>query len=168
MMNPQREKGLSLNLRQFHPEDQESVRNLILEGLGQRFGFIEAKFNPDLDDLQANYIDQGATVLIVEENETIIGCGALIKENGSDEVARIVRVSVDIQHQGRSIGRMISQKLIDTAQKRNFRQILVETNSDWNSALRLYRSLGFVEYQRTYAAEFDFTEVHMAMDLSRA
>jgi GNAT superfamily N-acetyltransferase len=141
------------------------MRALVLAGLGQRFGHVDASLNPDLDDIQGEYIDAGASVIIAEADGNMIGCGALIKENGSDAVARIVRVSVLSGWQGRGLGKAISERLIAIARERAFSRVLVETNSDWDSALRLYQGCGFVEYDRIYVPEFDFTEVHMALDL---
>lgn len=159
---------MTYTFRDFHPYDQAIVQQLVLEGLGQRFGEIRPEYNPDLMDIQAHYIDQGATFLVAESigfGSDIIGCGALIKENGSDAVARIVRVSVREDQQGQGLGRAISQRLIDIAKARGFSKILVETNSDWASALHLYQSCGFVETHRRQAEDFDFIEVHMEMEL---
>ena len=104
--------------------------------------------------------------LVVEDDDgTIIGCGALIHENGSDEVARIVRVSVAKSQQGRGLGQAISQRLIDAAREKGYQRVLVETNADWTSALRLYQTCGFEEYDRTVNAPYGFTEVHMRLDL---
>jgi N-acetylglutamate synthase-like GNAT family acetyltransferase len=152
-------------MRPFRPEDQSVVYALILEGLGQRFGKIDSSLNPDLSDIQSSYVDQDATFLVVEHDREIIGCGALILENGSREIARIVRVSVRGDQQGKGMGRKISERLIAIARERGFKRILVETNSDWDSALTLYQTCGFVEYDRVFVEAFGFTEVHMALGL---
>jgi GNAT superfamily N-acetyltransferase len=152
-------------MRPFRPEDQSVVYALILEGLGQRFGKIDSGLNPDLTDIQSSYVNQDATFLVVEHDSEVVGCGALILENGSREVARIVRVSVRRDQQGKGTGRAISERLIGIARERGFKRILVETNSDWDSALRLYQTCGFVEYDRVFVETFGFTEVHMALGL---
>lgn len=155
---------MSQTLRNFHPDDQDVVYSLIIEGLGQRFDEVKPEYNPDLLDIQANYIQQGATFLILESEGEIIACGALIKEHGSNKIARIVRVSVRADQQGNGFGRYISQQLIITARERQFNKIVVETNDDWESALRLYQSLGFKETHRV-KTEYGYTELHMAMTL---
>jgi N-acetylglutamate synthase-like GNAT family acetyltransferase len=152
-------------MRPFRPEDQSVVYALILEGLGQRFGEIDSGLNPDLTDIQSSYVNQDATFLVVEHDSEVVGCGALILENGSREVARIVRVSVRRDQQSKGTGRAISERLIGIACERGFKRILVETNSDWDSALRLYQTCGFVEYDRVFVETFGFTEVHMALGL---
>lgn len=155
-----------LTFREFRREDEVELRILIQKGLGQRFGFIDESLNPDLHTLYDYYSTHGVTFLVVEADQAMIGCGALIREHGSREVARIVRVSVRQDYQGQGIGRAISQRLIEAAGANGFKRLLVETNADWNSALRLYQSLGFQEEQRLVSEEFGFTEVHMAMALA--
>ena len=150
-----------LIFRDFAPNDQAPVKALVLAGMAQRYGDIDPSLNPDLNDIHKHYVQQAASFIIVEVAGEMVGCGALILENGSREVGRIVRVSVRADQQRRGYGRQISQRLIEIAEARGFARLLVETNDDWDSALRLYQSLGFVEYKRERSAEFGVVEVHM-------
>ena len=152
-----------LIFRPFAHADQSGVRALILTGLASRFGTLDESLNPDLIDIWSTYVAPGDTFLVVELDGVIVGSGALIRENGSDTVGRLVRVSVDSAYQGKGIGRRISQALIEMAQQRGFKEILVETNDDWESALKLYQSLGFQEYARIPNPQFGFVEVHMRL-----
>lgn len=152
-------------IRTFQPVDQQVVFDLILSGLGQRFDEIRPEYNPDIYDIQRHYLDEDASFIVVEDGGHIIGCGALVKEDGSDVIARIVRVSVRTDQQGKGLGRMMSMHLIDLARKRGFSKVLVETNSEWTSALRLYQSCGFTETHRVKSEDFDFVEVHMELAL---
>ena len=152
-------------IRTFQPVDQQVVFDLILSGLGQRFDEIRPEYNPDIYDIQRHYLDEDASFIVVEDGGYIIGCGALVKEDGSDVIARIVRVSVRTDQQGKGLGRMMSMHLIDLARKRGFSKVLVETNSEWTSALRLYQSCGFTETHRVKSEDFDFVEVHMELAL---
>jgi GNAT superfamily N-acetyltransferase len=156
----------TIHLRPFQPADQAAVRALILAGLAARFGFLDESLNPDVDDIQRCYIEAGATVLVAEQGGVLIGCGALIPEEGSASVGRLVRVSVAAEQQGRGLGRRISQALIEAARARGFTRLLVETNHDWTSALRLYQSLGFVETHRVPVPDYGYTELHMAQDMT--
>ena len=65
-------------LRSFTPADQTAVRELILAGLGQRFGTADPTLTPDLDDIQANYVAQGAYFVVIEtaeEGQIMLGGG---------------------------------------------------------------------------------------------
>jgi putative acetyltransferase len=152
-------------IRPLQPEDADAARQLILAGLGQRFGAVDTALNPDLNTLWDTYSQPGTVFLVAEADGRIVGCGALIPEAGADNTARIVRVSVAADVQGRGLGRRISQALLDSARAQGIARVLVETNADWDSALRLYQALGFREERREINNTFGFVEVHMALDL---
>ncbi|MDX1415356.1 MAG: hypothetical protein R3293_14265, partial [Candidatus Promineifilaceae bacterium] len=83
----------NLTIRHFLPADQEFAKQLILGGLEEHFGCINPQLNPDLDAIQANYVERGDLFLIAEIDNRPVGTGGLIKE--APGVGRIVRVSVD-------------------------------------------------------------------------
>jgi hypothetical protein len=48
-------------MRDFKPGDQVPVRELVLEGMRERWGdAYDPSVNPDLDDISASYLDRGA------------------------------------------------------------------------------------------------------------
>jgi deferrochelatase/peroxidase EfeB len=44
------------HVRDFKRQDQENARLLILAGLGEHFGFVDETINPDIEDIEKNYI----------------------------------------------------------------------------------------------------------------
>lgn len=153
------------HIRDFRAADQAAAFALIAAGLTQRFGFFLEGINPDIDDIHAHYIAKGDVFVVVEKAGAIIGCGAVIAEPDTENTARIVRVSVAADQQGQGIGRGISEHLLGRAKAMGYAEVLVETNHDWHSALRLYQSLGFAEYMRKPIPEYGYTEVHMRLGL---
>ncbi len=135
-----------VGIRPFTPQDQSVTRQLILAGLGGHFGFIDETMNPDLDDIWQHYIVPGSIFVVAEINNQIVGTGALIEENRG--VGRLVRMSVSPDWQRRGIGRRLVHHLIQKANERGYRRLLVETNHDWVDAISLYQSCGFCEYDR--------------------
>lgn len=148
---------MTLNIRDFLPTDQETVRSLILQGLGEHFGRIDPTLNPDLDDIQQTYIKPGHRFIVVETAGELVGTAALITERPG--IGRIVRVTVKPNQRRAGIGRTLVQHLIQLAQEIGCHQILVETNIDWFDAIRLYQKCGFKEYDR------DEEEVHLSLTL---
>jgi ribosomal protein S18 acetylase RimI-like enzyme len=152
--------NFEIRIRPFTPADQPATRQIILEGLGGHFGFIDETMNPDLDDIWRHFIISGNLFIVAEINSQIVGTGALIEE--AKGVGRLVRMSVNPDHQRRGIGHQLVQHLIQKANEQGFQHLLVETNHDWVDAIGLYQSCGFCEYDR------DAESVYLRLVLSEA
>jgi GNAT superfamily N-acetyltransferase len=146
-------------VRPFGRADQEAARKLILDGLGQHFGFIDETLNPDLDDITAHYLASGQTFLVAELDGTLMGTGALIIENAGAQVGRIVRMSVAREARRTGIGQAVLARLIETARERGFTRLVLETNIGWDDAIGFYQRCGFREYDRGDGL------THMTLDL---
>ena len=146
-----------MRVRPFVAADQAAARQLVLEGLGEHFGFVDERLNPDLKDIQRNYVEAGSIFVVAEEAGEIIGTGALVPDG--ERVRRIVRVSVSPQHRRKGVGKAIVTYLMMRATYWGDQALLVETNRDWEDAIHLYLTMGFVEYAR------DSVSIHMQMNL---
>lgn len=149
---------MTLTIRPFQPADQDSAKTLILAGLGERWGGIDYTMNPDLNDIQASYIDKGHLFFVGELDGAIVGTGCL-KLNG-DGVGEIVRMSVSGRCRGMGFGRILTNHLIETAKIENLHTLITETEYNWTSAINLYKSCGFTETHR------NGTEQHFILKLS--
>lgn len=145
-------------LRPFEVRDQQAARALILDGLGEHFGFIDESRNPDLDDIKAHYVAPGNVFVVAQIEDRLAGTGALITED--EYTGRLVRMSVRRETRRQGIGRLLVGHLLALARERGFTRVLVETNNDWEDAIGLYRRCGFVEYDR------DDVSVYLALDLN--
>jgi ribosomal protein S18 acetylase RimI-like enzyme len=134
-------------IRVLTPADQATARALILEGLGERFGFVDETRNPDVDDLVASYLAQGHLVLVAVVADALAGAGALIFEPDG-VTCQLVRVSVRRDLRRLGIARALITELLARARERGRRRIWVETDEPWRDAIALYERLGFVEYAR--------------------
>ncbi len=148
---------MELLIRPFTEHDQTATRQLILEGLGGHFGFIDESINPDLDDINSHYLEVGSVFVVADLAGEIVGTGALIEE--SESIGRLVRMSVKRTFRRQGIGRALVAYLLALAHQSGFVRLLVETNLDWYDAIGLYQSYGFTEYDR------DEVSTYMSMDL---
>ena len=144
-------------IRSFEPRDQNAARQLILTGLGEHFGFIDETYNPDLDDIAANYIEPGHTFAVAEIGTELVGTGALITER--EGTGRLVRMSVSRKYRRKGIGRALVAYLLNIARQQGFTRVVVTTEPDWEDAIGLYRHCGFIEYQRDDADVYFSLEV---------
>ena len=133
-----------LSIRPFRPGDQPAARGLILQGLSEHFAAVDASLNPDLDDIQGEYIVRGHLFLVAERGPKLVGTGALRVEQ--EYVGRIVRVSVAPEFRRRRVGRALVMRLVEAATVLGLKRVWVETNDDWADAIALYRACGFEPY----------------------
>ena len=136
-----------LCIRSFEVADQEQARWLILEGLGEHFGYLDETLNPDLDDILHTYLRAGHVFVVACMGRELVGTGALILHG--EGISEMVRISTRKTYRRRGIGQAIVTYLVDVARQRGDRRIIVKTNASWHDAIHLYQRLGFVEYERT-------------------
>ncbi len=127
----------------FRHEHQPVVEQLIQDGLRDRWGDnFNPAFNQDVLDIQGNYVDAGAIVLVAELDGRIVATGTLSIDGPDGE---IVRISVASTHRRRGLARMMVEALIESARAHSLERVRVATDTPWRSAVALYRSTGFTE-----------------------
>lgn len=145
-----------VELRRYRPSDKDSVWQLHVQGLEQYSVRLDARFRPGLDDdltrIEDEYLKNGDFLVATIGND-IVGIGALRKENST--TAEIKRMRVKVDFQGKGIGTMILDNLIDKARNLGYKRIILDTTQNMTVAQRLYQSRGFIEYKRAKIADFD-------------
>lgn len=134
----------AISIRAFAAADQDVARRLILEGLGEHFGFIDERINTDLDDIALSY--HSAHFLLACDGDAVIGTGALVRQ--ADGSGRIVRMSCAAAYRRRGIGSAIVEQLIERARGLGCPLVVLQTNDDWDDANGFYRAIGFAETRR--------------------
>ncbi len=136
-----------LNILQILPINkslENESRKLIYECLSERFGLINDSLNPDLKNIVEYYIKKGDIFIVGLYKGALICTGALIKEN--DQTGRIVRMYVKKDYRRMGIAGYIVKTLEKYGKQKKFISIVLETNDDWISAIKLYESCGFQKY----------------------
>ena len=129
-------------LREFTSGDQASVRELVLEGMRERWGAAyDPAFNSDLDDIVGNYVDHGADVVVIEIEGEVVATGMLLPD--ADGTGRIVRMAVGGERRRQGLGRLVVEELVRPG-ARSMSEVRVHTDAPWTSAVELYLSAGFV------------------------
>ena len=137
-----------LRIVPFQSQDQTAVKELILAGLVEHWGFLDASKNPDLEDIAISYA--GGTFLVGWLEGRIVGCGALVPR--SDQTAEVVRMSVAKAFRRHGIGRQILKALTEAAKQQGYKRIILETTSAWYEVIAFYLNAGF---QITHEQEGD-------------
>jgi GNAT superfamily N-acetyltransferase len=126
-------------IRNFEHADQEVVRWLIIEGLGEHWGSIDLSLNQDLNDMQASF--GHGRILVAEDSSGIIGTGTILPR--LDGVAEIVRMSVSRESRGTGVGQLLALSLVEVAMSWSCERVIVETASHWTEVVAFYQRCGF-------------------------
>lgn len=131
-------------IRDFEPDDQTRVREIVLEGLGERFGSIKDSLNPDLDDVLVNYLKAGHQFFVAEEKGVVVGCTGLLKE--AHDIYRIVRMSVQKKARQRGVAGALLEHCVKHAVENRGVEVRAFTQPEWRDAVSFYQGHGFVQY----------------------
>jgi len=99
--------------------------------------FDAAAFDAELASLPGPY----APVLLARLDGRPAGCVAL-KDLGGGQ-CEMKRMFVDVDCQGRGVGRALATAIVDAARAAGYRAMRLDTSIRQREALALYRSLGF-------------------------
>jgi GNAT superfamily N-acetyltransferase len=150
---------LSVHIRSFNAPDQSESRQLILNGLAEHFGFIDALRNPDLHDIEKSYLAAGNDFYVAECDGHIVGTIGLVFEVGR---ARIVRMSVAKSHRKQGVATALLERCIGIAKQRGFLELVALTDPHWPDAVGFYTSQGFQQFDR------DDEDLHLRLLLSES
>lgn len=126
-------------IRPFRPEDQNPVKNIILNGLAEHWGWLDPRKNPDLDDVSVSFVD--GLFLVAEFRGDIVGTGGLLP--CGDSRAQIVRVHVAEHCRRMGLGSRIVNTLCERALALGYTRIILETTESWKGVISFYERNGF-------------------------
>lgn len=132
--------------------DHDEVRDLILAGLRDHWGSVDASLNPDLDDMLTTYAD-GRTIVGKAADGRIIATGTVVPR--TPDTAEIVRMSVVADTRRTGTGRAVVEELVETAAGWGATRAILETTSAWIDVVAFYLSCGF---SITHTADSPFGE----------
>jgi GNAT superfamily N-acetyltransferase len=136
--------GDDFRIAPFDPAMQDAFRLLVLDGMEERWGFVDESLAADLEDVDAHYGND--CVLVALHNTQVVGTGILLLRAAEGE---IVRMSVHREYRRRGIATQLLAKLVHLASEYGVNRVVVETNAKWMEAQYLYEASGF---KFTYSA----------------
>lgn len=131
----------SIHITTVTEQYEEAARQLILDGLEERFGFLDSSLNPDLAAIIRSYSEDGGVFLVGIYNHAVVCTGALTREQAA--VGRIQRMSVKKSCRRAGLAKLMIQALEERARRQGYKEIVLETNNEWHSAIEFYKSKGY-------------------------
>lgn len=127
---------------EYQAEYQEAFRSLNEEWISTYFEMEEADYKA-LDNPKEYILDKGGKIFVALYNDEPLGVCALIKMNDGDYDFEMAKMAVSPKAQGKSIGWLLGQKVVDTAKELGASKIYLESNTILKPAINLYYKLGF-------------------------
>jgi len=139
----------------------KDFQQLNLEWL-EKFNLVESHDLEILDHPQENVIDNGGFLWLLKEDDTIVGSAGIFKIN--DKEYELIKMSVEPKHRGKKFGNMLLEKCISKAKEVNASKLILFSNSNLQTAIRLYEKFGFKHVEATNAP-FKTADVKMELSL---
>ncbi|MDX1378839.1 MAG: GNAT family N-acetyltransferase [Anaerolineales bacterium] len=115
----------------------------------------------EMDDVKANYFDQGGTFLVMVDNDRIIGTGAV--RSLDEDVCELKRMWLLTEYHGQGLGYRMMQELFAFARRKNYKIMRLETDPIVQTrAFEFYEQLGFHEIPR-YGDDPDDVGMELAL-----
>jgi GNAT superfamily N-acetyltransferase len=140
-----------LLLRRALPTDRDAI--VELHYLALRTAGADAGPGPwddDLMDVVQHYIAPGGEFLVLTEEQSLVGMGALRRVDATTGEVKRMRVRPD--RQGRGYGRRVLTELESTALQLGLKRLILDTTERQEAAIGLYLSAGYQPFGTTIAA----------------
>lgn len=126
----------------YSPEYQQDFRNLNEEWINKFFKMEESDYKM-LDHPEEFILNKGGHIVFALLDNEVVGTCALIKSSEDPLKFELAKMAVSPKAQGKKIGYLIGQSLLDKAKKAKAKEVFLETNSSLIPAIKLYEKLGF-------------------------
>lgn len=109
----------------------------------EKYFTVEKGDIDSLENPEKYFLNQGGVILLAQKDGKFIGTSALkIIENQSIELCKM---GVTENSRGVGIGYIIGEAALTKAKELGAKRVYLETNSSLNSAISLYKKLGFIQ-----------------------
>lgn len=144
----------------YETRHQQVFRSLNLEWL-DKYRLTESHDLMVLDDPQGTIVDRGGFIWLAKEADEIIGTAALMKEK-EQGVYELAKMSVAPHHRGKGISKKLIETCLDKAVALGAKKIILFSNHQLLTALKLYTQYGFRHVEVT-DAPFQTADVKMEL-----
>ena len=147
----------------YSPLYAKAFRDLNEAWIRQYFA-IEAADRKALHHPDKNILQKGGHILVALDGEQPVGVCALLPHG--EKCFELAKMAVDPSTQGKGIGRTLGEAAIAWAKAAGAARIFLESNTILESAIRLYRKLGFQEISGE-ASPYQRCNIQMELRLGR-
>jgi len=126
----------------YEDKYQAAFRSLNMEWISTYFQMEEADYKA-LDNPKEYILEKGGKIFVALYENEPVGVCALIKMNDPDYDFELAKMAVSPKIQGKSIGWLLGQTVINAAKELGASKVYLESNTVLKPAINLYYKLGF-------------------------
>jgi len=129
--------------------DFDNARQLFIEYADSlEFSLCFQGFEEELENLPGKYAAPEGCILLAWDVLECVGCVGLRPLN--QNVCEMKRLYVKPAFRSTGLGRFLAEKIVKQSRQKNYLKMRLDTLSSMKYAMKLYRSLGFVETDPYY------------------
>ncbi|HEY9046553.1 MAG TPA: bifunctional helix-turn-helix transcriptional regulator/GNAT family N-acetyltransferase [Ohtaekwangia sp.] len=147
----------------YKPIYAEAFRNLNKEWISTYFKMEEADYKA-LDRPKQYILDKGGAIFVALYDKEPVGVCALIKMKDPDYDYELAKMAVSPKAQGKNIGWLLGQAIIEKAKSAGAKKIYLESNTILKPAINLYHKLGFKKIAGR-ATPYERCNIQMELEL---
>ncbi len=149
-------------LRAFKKEDQDSVKELILNILTKEYPFDKSAYSDsDLLHIAETYGGARNAFLVIEENGKVVGTVGVKEDTEGEAIIR--RLFVDPGHRGRGYGKELLERAIVFCKEKGYKKIYFRCTDRMSSAMGLCRKKGFKETEKLEVSGFNIHKLELGI-----
>ncbi len=148
---------------EYEPQYKEAFKALNEEWI-KTFFVMEPGDYKLLDHPEEQILNKGGYIAFALLNREAVGTCALVKATDKPLSFELSKMAVSPKAQGKKIGYLLGNALVEKAKELKAERLFLETNSILVPAIKLYEKLGFKHIPITNAG-YDRVDVQMELDL---
>lgn len=126
----------------YRPNYAQNFKELNIEWL-EKYFWVEPHDEEVLGNPEKYIIEPGGTIFFVKEEEEIIGTVALMKME--IDIFELTKMAIAPAAQGKKIGQQLMEHTIKFAKKKNWKKLVIYSNTKLENAIYIYKKYGFKE-----------------------
>lgn len=148
----------------YEEKYQAAFRLFNEEWISTYFKMEEADYKA-LDNPKSYILDKGGKIFVALYDNEPVGVCALIKMDDPDYDFELAKMAVSPKIQGKSIGWLLGQAVVNAAKDLGASKIYLESNTSLKPAINLYHKLGFKKVIGR-STPYERCNIQMELDLS--
>jgi ribosomal protein S18 acetylase RimI-like enzyme len=156
-------ESAAVTIVDYDPKYRKAFKELNEEWIQAYFKMEEAD-HKSLDNPKKTILDKGGYIFVALYNDEAVGVCAMIKMNDPEYDFELAKIAVSPKAQGKGVGWILGQAVIDKARSLGASCIYLESNTILKPAINLYQKLGFQKVTG-HISPYERSNIQMALQL---